>query len=112
MLVIDNDIDWLGPVACYGGGAAAQLLFQGLGIKDRCGVSVAANHGHCQFPSAQQNYLNAFVTRFLKGGTADTNVDDFHVSSSTSKLGKFDKAKWIDWDVPMLSGSLAWDPFA
>lgn len=112
VLVIENDIDWLGPVATYGGGVAARLLFEGLGIKDRCGVSVASNHMHCQFPSAQQKYLDAFVTRFLKGGTADTNVDDFHVSSSTSKLQKFDKTQWIDWDIPTLSGNLSWDPFA
>ena len=110
VLVIDNDIDWLGPVACYGGGIAAQMVYQALGIKDRCGVSVAANHGHCSFPSAQQKYLDAFVTRFLKRGMADTNVDDFH--GTNSKLKTFDKATWIDWDVPTLSGSLGWDPFA
>jgi hypothetical protein len=110
VLVIDNDIDWLGPVACYGGGAAAQLLYEGLGIKDRCGVSVAANHGHCSFPSAQQKYLDAFVTRFLKKGMADTAVDDFH--GTNSKLKMFNKADWIDWDVPTLPGALPWDPFA
>jgi len=111
VLVIDNDIDWLGPVACYGGGAAARMLYEGLGIKDRCGVSVAANHGHCQFPSSQQKALDAFVNRFLKGMSVDTGGVDDHAATN-SKLKTFDTATWIDWTIPTLSGSLAWDPFA
>lgn len=111
VLVIDNDIDWLGPVACYGGGKAASKVYEGLGIKDRCGVSVAANHSHCQFPSAQQKFLDAFVNRFLKDMKVDTSgVDDFH--GTNSKLKTFDESMWIDWTVPTLSGNLAWDPFA
>ena len=113
VLLLENDIDWLGPVATYGGGIAGRAVFEALGIKERCGVSVAANHGHCAFPGAQQTFLDAFVNRYLKR-TSTTNmlVDDFHVSSSTSKLQKFDPATWIDWTIPTLSGSLAWDPFA
>lgn len=111
VLVIDNDIDWLGPVACYGGGKAASKVYEGLGIKDRCGVSVAANHSHCQFPSAQQKFLDAFVNRFLKKMSVDTSgVDDFH--GTNSKLKTFDESMWIDWTVPTLSGNLSWDPFA
>jgi len=113
ILVIENDIDWLGPVATYGGGVAGRKVFEALGVKDRCGVSVASNHSHCQFPSGQQTYLNNFVNRFLKGMQADTaGVDELHTQSTTSKLGKFDEATWIDWTVPTLSGNLAWDPFA
>ena len=113
VLLIENDIDWLGPVASYGGGIAGRAVYEALGIKERCGVSVAANHGHCSFPSSQQAFLDSFVNRFLKR-TSKTNmlVDDFHVSSSTSKLQKFDPATWIDWTIPTLTGNLAWDPFA
>jgi hypothetical protein len=111
ILMIENDIDWLGPVPVYGGGIAGQMVYEALGIKDRCGISVAANHSHCAFPSAQQAFLDAYVNRFLKGTGTTTAVDDFHVSS-TSKLGKFDKAQWIDWDIPTLTGKLPYDPFA
>jgi len=112
ILVIENDIDWLGPVATYGGGIAGQMVYEALGIKDRCGVSVAANHSHCAFPtSAQGSFLDAYVNRFIKGTGTTTAVDDFHVSS-TSKLGKFDKAQWIDWTIPTLTGNLPFDPFA
>ena len=113
VLVIDNDIDWLGPVACYGGGAAAAMVYQALGIADRCGVSVSTSHNHCSFPSSQSAHLNAFVNRFLKKMDADTSgVDDHNSSSSTSKLRDFDKTRWCPWDIPTLSGNLAWDSFA
>jgi hypothetical protein len=113
VLVIDNDIDWLGPIACYGGGKAAMKVYEALGIADRIGVSVSAEHSHCQFPSSQTAYLTAFVNRFLKGMNTDTSgVDDTNSHSSTTKLGSFKEADWIDWTVPTLSGNLAWDPFA
>lgn len=111
VLLLENDIDWLGPVAAYGGGIAGQMVFEALGIKERCGVSVAPNHGHCSFPTGQQKHLDAFVNRFLKR-TTTTNmlVDELNATNSTLK--KFDKATWIDWTIPTLTGSLAWDPFA
>ena len=111
VLLLENDIDWLGPLAAYGGGIAGQMVFEALGIKERCGVSVGANHSHCSFPTSQQKHLDAFVNRFLKR-TSSTNmlVDELNATNSTLK--KFDKATWIDWDIPTLSGSLAWDPFA
>jgi len=110
ILIIENDIDWLGPVATYGGGVAGRKVFEALGIADRCGVSIRGNHGHCQFPSNQQPDLDAFLTRFIDGGNADTNVDVFQASNTT--LGSFVEADWIDWDVPTLSGNLPFDPFA
>lgn len=113
VLLLENDIDWLGPVATYGGGIAGRAVFEALGIKDRCGVTVPKDHAHCSFPSTQQKYLDNFVTRFLKDGMADTSgVDELTTRSTTSKLGKFDQATWIDWDIPTLSGNLTWDPFA
>jgi hypothetical protein len=33
-------------------------------------------------------------------------------TATTSKLRTFDEATCFDWTVPMLSGNLAWDPFA
>jgi len=111
VLLLENDIDWLGPLAAYGGGIAGQMVFEALGIKERCGVSVAPNHAHCTFPSGQQKHLDAFVNRFLKRTTTTNMVVD-ELNATNSTLKKFDKATWIDWDIPTLSGSLAWDPFA
>jgi hypothetical protein len=55
--------------------------------------------------------LDAFVNRFLKR-TSTTNMVVDELNATNSTLKKFDKATWIDWDIPTLSGSLAWDPFA
>jgi (4-O-methyl)-D-glucuronate---lignin esterase len=110
ILILENDLDWLGPTATYGGGVAGRTVFEALGIKDRCGVSVAPNHGHCSMPSSQQAGLTAFFKRFIQGGMADTSgVDTF--SGKNSTLGSFKPADWIDWTTPTLSGSLSWDPF-
>ncbi len=111
VLLLENDIDWLGPVATYGGGIAGQMVFEALGIKERCGVTVAAEHPHCSFPSGQQKYLDAFVNRYLKRTTKMNDVVD-ELSANKSTLKKFDKATWIDWTIPTLTGNLAWDPFA
>ena len=109
ILVIENDIDWLGPVACYGGGVSGRKVFEALGIKDRCGVTLRGEHNHCQFPSNQKPDLDAFVNRFLFDKTADTDIDVF--SAKKTSLGSFKEADWIDWEVPTLSGSLPFDPF-
>jgi len=111
VLLIENDIDWLGPVAAYGGGVAGRTVYEALGIADRCGVSVAPNHGHCSFPSSQQAALTAFINRFLLGMTANTAGVDL-LTATNSKLKTFNKADWIDWTTPTLSGNLPWDPFA
>jgi len=111
VILLENDIDWLGPVAAYGGGVAARMVFDALGIKDRIGVSVAPNHSHCAFPSNQQASLTAFLNRFMLDMTADTSgVDVFNGKNSTLKTFKPDD--FIDWTAPMLSGNLTWDPFA
>src|ERR1700755_2562903 len=86
VLLIENDIDWLGPLAAYGGGAAAREVYTALGIADRIGVSVAPNHSHCSFPSTQKADLTKFINRFLLGMQTDTsNVDLLNATNSKIK---------------------------
>ena len=80
-------------------------------MKDRVGVSVAANHGHCSFPSSQQADLTKFINRFLMGMKVDTSGVDL-LNAKNSKLGTFKTADWIDWTTPTLSGTIPWDPWA
>jgi hypothetical protein len=110
VLLIENDIDWLGPVAAYGGGVAGRKVFEALGIKDRCGATIRGNHSHCSFPSSQQADLTAFLDRFINGKSANTDIMVFQATNT--KLGTFKEADWIDWDVPTLTGNLPFDPFA
>jgi hypothetical protein len=110
VLLIENDIDWLGPVAAYGGGVAGRKVFEALGIADRCGVTLRGSHTHCSFPSNQQADLDAFLNRFIKGQSAKTDIMAFQATNT--KLGTFKEADWIDWEVPTLTGNLPFDPFA
>ena len=110
VLLIENDIDWLGPLAAYGGGKAAAEVFTALGIADRIGISVAPNHGHCSFPTSQQADLTKFINRFMLGmGGATSGVD--LLNATNSKIKTWTKADWIDWDTPTLAGTLPWEPF-
>ncbi|MEI9952200.1 MAG: hypothetical protein WDO74_25245 [Pseudomonadota bacterium] len=51
------------------------------------------------------------MNRYLKRTTKMNDVVD-ELSANKSTLKKFDKATWIDWTIPTLTGNLAWDPFA
>ncbi len=108
-LLIENDIDWLGPLAAYGGGVTGRMVYDALGIKDRVGISVAANHGHCSFPSSQQAALTAFINRFLFNMKVDTSGVDL-LNATNSKIKTWTQANWIDWTQPTLTGNLSWDP--
>ncbi len=113
VLILENDIDMLHPVATYGGGKAGALVYQALGIADRVGVSVSPSHPHCSFPESQRAYLDAFDERFLRGqSVATSGVDEFRAMPVPGSLSSFDAAQWIDWSAPALSGNLPWDPFA
>lgn len=112
VLIIDNDIDWLGPLATYAGGVIGKKVYTALGIADRCEVSVSPMHTHCSFPSSQQADLTAFINRFLlkQAGATTPAMDVLNDTKSTIKT--YTESDWVDWDVPTLSGSLCWDPFA
>lgn len=39
-------------------------------------------------------------------------IDEFHSANTTADITTFEESMWIDWDVPILSGHLPFDPFA
>ncbi|KFX97800.1 hypothetical protein O988_04682 [Pseudogymnoascus sp. VKM F-3808] len=95
LLVIENNIDWLGPLATTGCMKTGQLIYKALGIPDNMGFSETSEHGHCAFPSSQQGDLDAFVQKFFFGASTNTAISK---SDQT-----FDQAKWVTWTVPTLS---------
>ncbi len=111
-LIIDNDIDWLGPLATYAGGVIGKKVYTALGITDRCEVNVSAEHAHCSFPSSQQADLTAFINRYLLGMTSTTVAATDVLNDTHSTIKTYTESQWIDWTAPTLSGSLSWDPFA
>lgn len=95
LLVIENNIDWLGPMATTGCMKTGQLIYKALGVADNMGFSETSEHSHCAFPSSQQGDLDAFVQKFFFGASTNTAISK---SDQT-----FDQAKWVTWTVPTLS---------
>jgi hypothetical protein len=95
LYVIENDIEWLGPVSTTGCMEIGRSIYEALGVSDNMGFSLVGGHAHCAFPAAQQEELDAFVGRFLLGqnvSTAGIVRSSFNVSL----------ADWMDWSVPNL----------
>jgi hypothetical protein len=97
VLIIENNILWLGPQSSWSNANAARSIWQALGVPDRMGYSLTTEHGHCSFPSSQQADVNAYVQKFLVGGgTANTNIlrNDPGVPYNASQ--------WVNWTTPVL----------
>lgn len=97
VLIIENDILWLGPESSWNCANAARKIWQALNVYDNMGFSMTTGHTHCAYPSSQDAELTAYVQKFLVGGgTGNTNV-------MRNDLGQvFDQSRWVDWTVPVL----------
>ena len=97
MLIIENNILWLGPQSSWSGANAARMIWQGLGVTDKMGYSLTTEHGHCSFPASQQPEVTAYIQKFLVGGgTANTNI------MRNDPGVQFNQAMWVNWTVPAL----------
>jgi hypothetical protein len=97
LLVIDNQIDWLGIDSTFTAGSIAHSIWQAFGAADSMGYWQTTGHTHCAFPASQRGALEAYVKKFLVGGgTDDTNLlrGDGNV---TADLGR-----WQQWAPPTL----------
>ncbi|KAF2273821.1 uncharacterized protein EI97DRAFT_145622 [Westerdykella ornata] len=95
LLVIENEIDWLGPVSTTACMKAGRLIYKALGVPDNMGFTGKGNHNHCSFPSNQQADLTAFINKFLLNQSANT--------ADIEKGPTADVNKYIDWTAPTLS---------
>ncbi|HEX9060565.1 MAG TPA: dockerin type I domain-containing protein, partial [Clostridia bacterium] len=102
LLVIENtSMIWLGNKSTYTCSQSAHMIYEALGIPDRMGFSQVGHPTHLEFVAAQQPEVTAYIQKFLVGGgTGNTNVN------KTDGGFTLDKAKWIDWTVPTLTGTL------
>ena len=87
---------WLGDESGYKSTTAAVEVFKALGVPDSIGYDFTGGHAHCSAPTSQVNSINAFATKFLKGGTASTNVAIKPSDSSFQLTADF------DWTTPTL----------
>jgi len=98
LYVIENaDIDWLGPLSCFGCQRGAKLIYQALNATTNMGFSQLSGHAHCQFPTASQSELTAFINTFLLGRPGNTDV------FRTDGKFVFNEAQWITWTTPTLN---------
>jgi hypothetical protein len=96
LFVMENDIDWLGPVSTTGCMKAGRLIYKGVGAPNNMGFSLVGGHGHCQFPSSQQADLTTYMNYFLLNG----NTAPGAVEKSSSNVAVSD---WAPWTVPTLT---------
>jgi hypothetical protein len=97
LFVIENDIDWLGPVSTTARQEIGQLIYSANGATGNFGFSLVGGHSHCAFPSSQSTDLNAYITHFLiNGGTGD--IKQVQTSSAKATLSRY-----YSWAVPSLA---------
>jgi hypothetical protein len=97
LLVIDNQIDWLGIDSTFTAGSIAHEIWEAFGLGDRMGYWQTTGHTHCAFPASQRAALEAYVQKFLVGGgTADTNLLRGDGSANA------DLGRWMQWQAPTL----------
>lgn len=94
----NQDFEWLGDESGWKSINAAKEVWKALGVPDRIGFDFTSNHGHCAAPASQTASAKAFVDKFLKGQTADTNI------AIKPQEGNFDLdfTNVIDWQTPTL----------
>jgi hypothetical protein len=94
----NQDFAWLGDESGWKSINAAKEVWKAMGVADRIGFDFTSNHGHCQAPTSQENSVEAFVERFLKGQSAETEIV---VPPEEGNL-ELDFTTVIDWQTPTL----------
>jgi hypothetical protein len=84
LFVIENDIDWLGPISTTTAMKAGRMIYKGLGVGPNFGFSLVGGHSHCSFPSAQTTDLNAYINAFLLGSGKPSDVEKSSATVSMS----------------------------
>jgi hypothetical protein len=80
---------------------SARRIWGSLNALDNFGISQAANHTHCVFPSSQQPQLNAFINKFLVGTSANT-TDVVNTAGTGANYSFPTPGVWDPWGAPSL----------
>ncbi len=96
LLVVDNEIDWLGIDSSFTAGSIAHEIWEAFDEGDSMGYWQTSAHQHCAYPQQQRAVLDAYVKKFLLGDdSVDTNV--LRGDSASADLNR-----WLDWEPPAL----------
>lgn len=92
LLVTGNpDFEWLADPSGYVASRATQRIYKTLGIEDRFGFSIIADHGHCQIPAEQVPEIAAFVDKFMLG------IDTVKTNIATHPYPEINYKRWTEW---------------
>ena len=96
LLMIDNDILWLGPMSSFSTATAGKSVYTALAAPEAMTYSEVGGHAHCSFPASQRHWVDSYVRKYLLGGTGET-------AAIENGLGfTFDAARWVNWTTPIL----------
>jgi len=97
LLILEGTADsWNCPKCVYTTLKYTKMVYDALGTSDSLGFA-HPNHGHCaQAGTFADEYMAAFVNRFLLGD-ANVSTADMFTESFT-----FDAERWQDGEVPAL----------
>ena len=101
ILIVENNIDWLGPYSTWICANAAQPIWDALNATGKMAYIESVAHNHCAFPSSEQPVVDAFVKKFLIG----TGTDNTYIMSSDIGF-VYDgpaQARWANWFPPILA---------
>jgi hypothetical protein len=98
MYLMENDIDWLGPVSTAGCMIAGRQIYKALGVPENMGFSLVGGHSHCSFPSDKQgSELTQFINYFLLNGSTKPG----QIERTTGTAPKM--ADYVAWTAPTLT---------
>ncbi|CAK7206979.1 hypothetical protein SEUCBS139899_009786 [Sporothrix eucalyptigena] len=82
LFVMENDIDWLGPVSTTVTMKAGRMIYDALGVRSNMGFALVGGHSHCAFPSSSQADLTSYINHFLlgTGKTSDAEISPANVT--------------------------------
>lgn len=91
---------WLGDESGYKSAMAASEVWKAMGVSDRFGFVFTPDHAHCSASSDQNTAVTAFVNKFLKNTTANTNI-----RTNPTKIGSQDLSltSVINWTTPTIT---------
>ncbi|KAI0126279.1 carbohydrate esterase family 15 protein [Xylariales sp. AK1849] len=96
LFVMENDIDWLGPVATTACMKAGRLIYEAVGAPNAMGFDLTGGHPHCQFPSASQASLTGYINAYLlNSGSPPAGIE-----KSSANVTMTD---YVDWTPPTLT---------
>jgi hypothetical protein len=101
----NRNYEWLGDESGYKSTKAAQEVFDALGAGGNFGYDFTTDHDHCDAAASQVDTANAFVSKFLLGKDANTDIaipPDPNPHQAGQATFDLDQTKAINWTPPAL----------